>query len=130
MPKPVQLVWHSTSFQTATCRFIIFSGSLSMLLSLKNRTQESPLLNSQTVKKVYAMLDPKPYWNYRDDYAGRSSLYMVSSDRFNVLHTDLRTRIDKHFEKRKCQQHLCKNIYKLFKVKLSIEKWKHRLGMT
>ena len=121
-------------------KFIIFSDSLSVLTSLRNKKLENPL-----IVKLLSRLDSMPShkeiimrWipnhigvggNKRADLAAKLALDL-SPDNIFIPYTDLKPQINKFFLT-KWQQHWNNNINnKLFQIKPTLGEWKPAFGKS
>ena len=119
-------------FERKTKKFIIFSDSLSVLLSLNNKKLEHPLiikllctLHSSLNKEIVFYWIPSHIGvrgNHTADAAAKSALDLTP-DKYNIPHTDLKPKIN-NFLHRKWQQRWNRNINnKLFQVKPILGEW-------
>ena len=113
-------------------KFMIFSDSMSVLLSLNNKKLEHPLIikllcrvHSTSNKEIVFCWIPSHIGvrgNHRADAAAKSALDLVP-DKYNIPYTDLKPKIN-NFLDRKWQQRWNRNTNnKLFLVKPFLEEW-------
>ena len=115
-------------------KFILFSDSLSALLSLKNKRLENPLF-IKLLNRLDSMSNHKEIilcWisshigvrgNERANLAAKSALYLTP-DNFRIPYTDLKPKINK-FLHAKWQQHWNDNIHnKVFQILHTLGEWR------
>ena len=115
-------------------KFIIFSDSLSILLSLRNKTFQN-LLIIEVLSRLDSMSNRKEIiicWtpshigvreNKRADSAAKSALNLMP-DKSRILYTDLKPTINK-FLHTKWQQQWSNNIHnKLFQIQTTLGEWR------
>ena len=108
-------------------KFIIFSDSLSVLTSLRNKKLENPLIvKLLSHKEIIICWIPshiRVSGNERADSAAKLALDL-SLDNISIPHSDLKPQVNKFFLT-KCQQHWNNNINNsLFQVKLTLGEWR------
>ena len=111
-------------------KFIIFSDSLSVLLSLNNKKLEHPLikllcrLHSTSNKEIIFCWIPSHIGvrgNHRADAAAKSALDLTP-DKYNIPYTDLKPKINNFLHKKWQQRWNTNN--KLFQVKPFLGEWR------
>ena len=121
-------------------KFIIFSDSLSVLLSFRNKKIQNPLI-TKLLSRLDSMFNRKEIiicWtpshirvrgNERTDSAAKSALDLTP-DKFRIPYTDLKPTINK-FLHTKWQQQWSNNIHnKLFQIQPTLGEWRSASGKS